>query len=132
LKLSAYKKYDSQTNRKEIMRVHYEWHFEKLEQTSGEVIDFSYAPTLNILFRHTPSSEVREMIDKNKNRITIQKWGGTCDDDMEIIDYAYVEPDYIIVGGTNFGILPKRFQIELDEYFKEEINNMKLFSANGI
>ena len=101
------------------MRVHYEWHIEKLEQTSGDVIDFSYAPTLNILFRHTTSSEVREMINKNKNRITIQKWSGKCEDEMEILDYAYVEPDYKIVGGSDFGILPKRFQIELDKYFKD-------------
>ena len=105
------------------MRVHYEWHFEELEQPMadyGDIIDFECADTLNYLFRETTYQEVKKLIDKGKHSISLQKWGGACDDDMEIIDYAYVEPDYKIVGGSDFGIVPKRFQIELDKYFKVE------------
>ena len=105
------------------MRVHYEWHFEELDEW-GDTIDFSYASTLNKLFQHNSPNEVRELIDEKSNRIRIQKWGGTSNDpesdEMELIDYAYVEPDYKIVGGSDFGIVPKRFQIELDKYFKVE------------
>ena len=101
------------------MRVHYEWHFEELDEW-GDTIDFSYASTLNKLFQHNSPNEVRELIDEKSNRIRIQKWGGKCEDEMELLDYAYVEPDYKIVGGSDFGILPKRFQIELNKYFKVE------------
>jgi hypothetical protein len=109
------------------MRVHYEWHFEELEQPMadyGDIIDFECADTLNYLFRDTSYQEVKKLIDKGKHSISLQKWGGTSNDpesdEMELIDYAYVEPDYTIVGGSDFGIVPKRFQIELNKYFKVE------------
>ena len=43
------------------MRVHYEWHFEEIEPNE-DVIDFSFADTLNELFRHTPLNKIKEIL----------------------------------------------------------------------
>tara|TARA_R100000656_G_scaffold113180_1_gene85457 strand:- start:611 stop:928 length:318 start_codon:yes stop_codon:yes gene_type:complete len=102
------------------MSVRYEWHWEKLEADgSGDIIDFNYADTLNYLFRETSYQEVKKLIDKGTHSISLQKWCGLCEDELEIVDYAYVESDWIIVAGSDFGILPKRFQKELNQYIQE-------------
>ena len=103
------------------MRVYYEWHFEELEP-SGDIIDFDYADTLDELFRNISPNKVKEMMDKQTHRLTIQKWDG-ADGDEQIVDYAYtglgLRP-YTIVAGSDFGILPKRFQKELDKFLGGE------------
>ena len=103
------------------MRVYYEWHFEELE-SYGDIIDFDYADTLDELFRNVSSNKVKEMMDKQTHRLTIQKWGG-ADGDEQIVDYAYtglgLRP-YTIVAGFDFGVLPKRFQKELDRFLGGE------------
>lgn len=100
------------------MRVYYEWHFEELEP-SGDIIDFDYAVTLGELFRNISPNKVKEMMDKQTHRLTIQKWDG-ADGDEQIVDYAIVDSDLKVVAGSNFGILPKRFQKELDRFLGGE------------
>ena len=104
-----------------MMVVHYEWHFEEIE-ISGDIIDFEYADTLGELFRHTAPNKVKEMMDKKTHRLTIQKWSG-ADGDEQVVDYAYTGLGlipYTIVAGSDFGILPKRFQKELDKFLGSE------------
>ena len=93
---------------------YYEWHFEELE-SYGDIIDFDYADTLDELFRNISPNKVKEMMDKQTHRLTIQKWDG-ADGDGQIVDYAIVDSDLKVVAGSNFGILPKRFQKELDKF----------------
>ena len=100
------------------MRVYYEWHFEELE-SYGDIIDFDYADTLDELFRNISPNKVKEMMDKQTHRLTIQKWYG-ADGDEQIVDYAIVDSDLKVVAGSNFGILPKRFQKELDKFLGGE------------
>lgn len=100
------------------MRVYYEWHFEELE-SYGDIIDFDYADTLDELFRNISPNKVKEMMDKQTHRLTIQKWDG-ADGDEQIVDYAIVDSDLKVVAGSNFGILPKRFQKELDKFLGGE------------
>ena len=100
------------------MRVYYEWHFEELE-SYGDIIDFDYADTLDELFRNISPNKVKEMMDKQTHRLTIQKWDG-ADGDEQIVDYAIVDSDLKVVAGSNFGILPKRFQKELDRFLGGE------------
>ena len=105
------------------MSVHYEWHFEEIEPNE-DIIDFSFADTLDELFKTIPLQRVKEMIDKNSHRLTIQKWDGENGGE-QIVDYAYVGlfcgmGDYIIVGGSDFGVLPQRFQKELDKFLGGE------------
>ena len=57
------------------MRVYYEWHFEEIEPNE-DVIDFSFADTLDELFRHTTPNKVKELVNENTHRLTIQKWDG--------------------------------------------------------
>ena len=61
-------------------------------------------------------------MDKQTHRLTIQKWDG-ANGDEQIVDYAYtglgLRP-YTIVAGSDFGILPKRFQKELDKFLGGE------------
>ena len=71
------------------MRVYYEWHFEELE-SYGDIIDFDYADTLDELFRNISPNKVKEMMDKQTHRLTIQKWDG-ADGDEQIVDYAIVD-----------------------------------------
>ena len=109
------------------MRVTYEWHLEKVVPNSIEIIDgfehyetddFDYADTLNKLLKHYSKDKITKMLDAKTHKISIQKnedRGGYLD----IVDYAYVEPDMNIVAGGDFGVLPKRFQKELDKYFKQ-------------
>ena len=100
------------------MRVYYEWHFEELE-SYGDIIDFDYADTLDELFRNISPNKVKEMMDKQTHRLTIQKWDG-ADGDEQIVDYAIVDSDLKVVAGSKFGILPKRFQKELDKFLGGE------------
>jgi len=103
------------------MSVHYEWHFEEIEPNE-DVIDFSFADTLDELFKTIPLQRVKEMIDKNSHRLTIQKWDG-ANGDEEIVDYAYTDlgtRPCTIVAGSDFGVLPKRFQKELDRFLGGE------------
>ena len=100
------------------MRVYYEWDFEELE-SYGDIIDFDYADTLDELFRNISPNKVKEMMDKQTHRLTIQKWDG-ADGDEQIVDYAIVDSDLKVVAGSNFGILPKRFQNELDKFLGGE------------
>tara|TARA_Y100000034_G_scaffold61828_1_gene75104 strand:- start:309 stop:620 length:312 start_codon:yes stop_codon:yes gene_type:complete len=99
------------------MRVYYEWHFEEIEPNE-DVIDFSFADTLDELFRNIAPNKVKEMMDKQTHRLTIQKWDG-ANGDEQIVDYAYTDLGLrpcTIVAGSDFGILPKRFQKELDRF----------------
>ena len=100
------------------MRVYFEWLFEELE-SYGDIIDFDYADTLDELFRNISPNKVKEMMDKQTHRLTIQKWDG-ADGDEQIVDYAIVDSDLKVVAGSNFGILPKRFQKELDKFLGGE------------
>ena len=103
------------------MRVHYEWHFEEIEPNE-DIIDFSFADTLDELFKTIPLQRVKEMIDKNSHRLTIQKWDGENGGE-QIVDYAYTglgTRPYTIVAGFDFGVLPKRFQKELDKFLGSE------------
>lgn len=108
------------------MRVAYEWHLEKVMPNSIEIIngfehyeieDFDFADTLNELLKHYSKDKITKMLDAKTHKISILKHT-IHEDDMEPEDYAYVEPDMNIVAGKHFGVLPKRFQKELDRYFK--------------
>ena len=108
------------------MRVAYEWHLEKVMPNSIEIIngfehyeveDFDFADTLNELLKHYSKDKITKMLDAKTHKISIQKHA-LHEGDLGIEDYAYVLPNMSIVASKYFGVLPKRFQKELDRYYK--------------
>ena len=61
--------------------------------------------------------EVVEAINNNTHRITIQKWKDDGDDCFAL-DYADVQKDGTITVPKDFGRLPKKYRIELEQFLQ--------------
>ena len=109
------------------MKYFYEWHWETISNLHigedglelWETVDFGFADSLSELFGTSTKAkkEVVEAINNDTHRITIQKWK---DDgyDCFVLDYADVQKDGTIIVPNDFGRLPKKYRIELQQFLK--------------
>ena len=106
----------------------YEWHWETiynlhidedgLESWCTE--DFDFADSLSELFskRTKAKRDVVEAINNDTHRITIQKWREDGEDLFELVDYANVQKDGTIIVDKDFGRLPKKYRIEVEQFLQ--------------
>ena len=109
------------------MKYFYEWHWETISNVHiGEdgnecwdTEDFTYGDSLSELFGKSTTviKEVIDDINNDTHRITIQKWKDDGDD-CYLLDYADVQKDGTIYIGTDFGRLPKKYRIELEQFLQ--------------
>ena len=109
------------------MKYFYEWHWETICNLHigedglelWETIDFDFSNSLSELFGKSTKAKrkVVKAINDDTHRITIQKWK-VDGDDYDCVDYADVQKDGTIIVPKDFGRLPKKYKIELEQFLK--------------
>mgnify|MGYP003131532838 FL=1 len=112
------------------MEYFYEWHWETIYNLHiGEdglelwnTEDFDFADSLSELFgKRVNVKEIVGAINNDTHRITIQKWKDDGDDLFTLLDYANVQKDGTIIIPKDFGRLPKKYRIELEQFLKGDV-----------
>ena len=105
----------------------YEWHWESISNLhigqdgleAWDTEDFDFGDSLFELFGKSTKAKkaILDAINNDTHRITIQKWK---DDgyDCFVLDYADVQKDGTIIVPKDFGRLPKKYRIELQQFLK--------------